>query len=148
MRGRTIGTVAIGAMLLSACGSVGGKSASLSRPASPVYLSVYVNDSRISVSPTAVGAGPVVFVVANQSSQSEALQITRAGSSDALATTAPISPQGTTQLTLDAKRGAYTIGTAPRGATEAQLSQPSGIRAASFSIRGARAGSSNQVMQP
>lgn len=141
--------MAASALLVAACGSTGGRSASVLRPPSPVYVSVYINNARVSVSPGSVGAGPVVFVVANQASQAEALAISHAGGgAQPLASTAPINPQGTTQVTVDIKPGRYTVATAPRGATEAQIAQPSGIRAASLHIGRRRPHSSNQVMQP
>lgn len=135
------------ALVSTACGSAGGKSPVALRPATPVNLAVYVNDSRVSVSPASVGAGPVIFVVTNQASHAEALAITAPGGSQ-LASTAPISPEGTTQVTVDFKPGDYTIATAPRGATDAQLSQGSSIRSASIHIGRARASSSNQLLQP
>lgn len=147
MRIRRIGQLTATALVATACGSAGGKAPTALRPATPVNLTVYVNDSRVSVSPTSVGAGPVVFVVTNQARRAEALAITGSGGSQ-LASTAPISPQGTTQVTVDFKPGEYTITTARTGATDAQLSTPSTIRAASIHIGRARASSSNQLMQP
>lgn len=143
-----IGIVGASALVLSACGSVGGKLPTVSRPPSPVNLTVYVNDARVSVSPTSVGAGPVVFIVTNQASKSEALAISRAGETQPLASTAPINPQGTTQVAVDFKPGDYTISTAARGATDAQLSQPSAIRSAQIHIGHERANSSNELLQP
>jgi hypothetical protein len=137
--------MAITVAVVAGCGSTGGKSAALLRPPSPVNLSVYISSSRVSVSPTAVGAGPVVFVVTNQSSQSESLAI--GDGSRTLATTAPINPQGTTQVSVDVKPGAYTIATAPHG-TDAQQSQPSGIAGATIHVGRQRPSSSNQVLQP
>lgn len=134
------------ALLASACGSTGGKSAAILRPASPVNLSVYVSNSRISVSPTAVGAGPVVFVVTNQSSQSEALAISNG--SRTLASTAPISPQGTTQVTVNLASGTYTIATAAHGSNDAQRSQQAAVAGARFHVGRPRPSSSNQVLQP
>jgi len=116
MRIRTIGQLTVCALIVSACGSTGGKSASLARPPSPVNLAVYVNDSRVSVSPTSVGAGPVIFVVTNQASHAESLAISKAGAPQALASTAPINPQGTTQVSLTFKPGEYTIATSATGA--------------------------------
>lgn len=147
MRIRTIGQVALSALVLSACGGSGGTVASLPRPASPVNLAVYVNDARVSVSPSSVGAGLVVFVVTNQGSHAESLTISRRGGAT-LASTAPINPQGTTQLSVNLSRGAYTIAAAPRGRTEAQRSRPSPIRPASLHIGRPRPSSDNQVMQP
>ena len=143
---RTIGQLAIIALVVSACGSAGGTSASLPRPPDPVNLTVYVNDSRVSVSPRTVGAGPITFIVTNQASHSEALAISRGGST--LASTAPINPQGTTQVSVDFKPGEYTISTGQLGDSDAQLSKESSIRAVSLRIGRERASSSNSVLQP
>ena len=113
MRIRTIGQLAIIALVVSACGSAGGQSPSVARPPNPVNLTVYVNDSHVSVSPAHVGAGPITFIVTNQASHAEALAISKGGST--LASTAPINPQGTTQVSVDFKPGEYTIATGARG---------------------------------
>jgi hypothetical protein len=151
MRIRTIVTVGASALTLTltACGSTGGKAASRAAPPTPVNLTVYVNDSRISVSPTSVGAGPVVFIVTNQASHSEALNITRGSSgSHPIASTAPINPQGTTQVSVSFKPGNYTISTAPHGQTDASLAHPSTIASASLHIGRPRASSGNSLLQP
>jgi hypothetical protein len=148
MRIRTIQILAACSLGLTACGSAGGTAASVLRPPTPVNLTVYVNDSRVSVSPTTVGAGPVVFVVTNQASHAESLAISRAGQPHALATTAPINPQGTTQVSVNFKPGDYTIATAPHGQTDASLSRPSSIQPASIHIGHLRASSSNTLLQP
>jgi hypothetical protein len=146
MRIRTIGQLAIIALGVSACGSAGGTAASLSRPPNPVNLTVYVNDSRVSVSPGQVGAGPITFIVTNQASHAEALAISKGGST--LASTAPINPQGTTQVSVDFKPGKYTIATGAQGANDAQLTKQSPIQPASIRIGRERASSSNSVLQP
>jgi hypothetical protein len=149
MRIRTIVTVGASALALTACGSTGGKAASAAGAPTPVNLTVYVNDSRISVSPQAVGAGPVILIVTNQASHSEALSITRgAAGTHPLASTAPINPQGTTQVSVDFKPGDYTISTAAHGRTDAQLSRASSIAPASLHIGRTRASSSNSLLQP
>ena len=149
MRIRTIVTLGASALAVTACGSSGGKAASRAGAPTPVNLTVYVNDSRISVSPQVVGAGPVIFVVTNQASHSEALAITRGPvSSQPLASTAPINPQGTTQVSVDFKPGEYTISTAAHGHTDAQLSRASAIAPASLHIGRRRASSSNSLLQP
>jgi hypothetical protein len=146
MRIRTIGQLAIIALIVSACGSAGGESASLSRPPNPVNLTVYVNDSRVSVSPRHAGAGPITFIVTNQATHAEALAISMGGST--LASTAPINPQGTTQVSVDFRPGEYTIATGSHGRNDAQLSKQSSIRPASIRIGRERASSSNSVLQP
>ena len=146
MRIRTIGQSAIIALIVSACGSAGGQSPSVARPPNPVNLTVYVNDSHVSVSPAHVGAGPITFIVTNQASHAEALAISKGGST--LASTAPINPQGTTQVSVDFKPGEYTIATGAQGENDAQLSKQSSIRPASIHIGRERASSSNSVLQP
>lgn len=146
MRIRTIGQLALGALVLSACGSAGGHSASLPRPPNPVNLTVLVNDSRVSVSPRTVGAGPITFIVTNQASRAESLAISSGGST--LASTAPINPQGTTQVSVDFKPGRYTISTGPRGRNDAQRSKPASIRPASIHIGRERESSGNDLLQP
>jgi hypothetical protein len=146
---RTIVTVAAGAMAVSACGSAGGKAASRAGQPTPVNLAVYVDDSRISLSPQAVGAGPVVFVVTNQATNSESLAISSvSGNSHPLASTAPINPQGTTQVSVDFKPGDYTISTAAHGRTDAQLARASSITPASLNIGRTRASSGNSLLEP
>ncbi len=145
---RRIGIIGACMVTVSACGTVGGSSPSAARPPAPINLTVYVNDARVSVSPESIGAGPVVFIVTNQSSRAEALAVSRAGQNQPLASTAPINPQGTTQVAVDFRPGDYTIATASHGATDAQLSQASSIRSAQIHIGHQRADSSSQLLQP
>jgi hypothetical protein len=142
-----IGVVGVSILAVAGCGSIGGKAAVQARPPAPVNLTVYVNDSRVSVSPASVGAGPVVFIVTNQASNAEALSISQPGG-QVLASTAPINPQGTTQVAVNFRPGDYTIGTSKHGGTDASLSVPSSIRSASIHIGRQRQSSSNQLLQP
>jgi len=54
----TIRMLALGALAVSGCGGT-SKGATTPRPPAPVNLTVYIDNSRVSVSPTTVGAGPV-----------------------------------------------------------------------------------------
>jgi hypothetical protein len=146
MRIRMIGILGAAALALTACGGGGGQAASELRPPTPINLTVYVNDSKVSVSPASVGAGPITFIVTNQASHAEALAISMGGST--LASTAPINPQGTTQVSVNFKPGRYTISTGDQGKNDAQLSKQSSIRSASIHIGRERASSSNSVLQP
>lgn len=146
MRIRTIGQLVIIALGVSACGSAGGQSPSAVRPPNPVNLTVYVNDSHVSVSPERVGAGPITFIVTNQASQAESLAISRGGST--LATTAPINPQGTTQVSVNFTPGKYIVATGDHGSSDAQRSKQSSIRPAQIHIGRERTSSDNSVLQP
>jgi hypothetical protein len=146
MRIRIIGIVGACAVV-AGCGAAGGTAPTQPRPPSPVNLTVYVNDSKVSVSPSKVGAGPVVFIVTNQASKSEQLAISRTGHTSQIASTAPINPQGTTQVAVNFRPGDYTIATQRHG-TDAQLSEQPTIRSASIHIGRERPNGSNELLQP
>lgn len=148
MRIRMIGILGTAGLLVCACGSTGGKAATQLRPPTPVNLSVYVSDSAISVSPSAVGAGPVVFIVTNQASRSVSLAISRVGQNHTIASTAPINPQGTTQVSVDFRPGDYAIATAAHGSTDASLAATSTVRSASIHIGHERGNTSSALQEP
>lgn len=138
------------AVTLGACGGGGAHFANQPRPASPINVTVYINDQRVSVSPSAVGAGPVVFIVTNQASQAESMQILQGGASASapVTSTGPISPQATAQIKVSLIRGRYTVGTGPNGQTEAARATHTGIRPAVLRIGHPRPSASNQLMSP
>ncbi|MGH2884410.1 MAG: hypothetical protein ACRDPA_17230 [Solirubrobacteraceae bacterium] len=144
-RRTTIGMLAVSALAVSACGS-SSQGATTPRPPAPVNLTVYIDNSRVSVSPTAVGAGAVTFIITNQASQAESLAILPAGSAagQALANTGPINPQATAQVTVDfSSQGTYSLSTAG-----ADAGSGSTIRAASIHVGPPRSSSDNQLLQP
>jgi hypothetical protein len=149
MRRTKLGTLALTASLaVSACGAA-KHFANDPRPAAPVNLTVYVNDHRVSVSPSSVGAGLVVFIITNQASNAESLTVAASGSSQAVADTGPISPQGTAQLTVELKQpGDYTVGIAPNSSTDAAAASPTGIQPALIHVGSPRQNSNGQVGQP
>jgi hypothetical protein len=142
---------ALGAALVG-CGSSGGSFANKPRPASPVNLTVYINNSHVSVSPAAVGAGPVVFIVTNQARQTESLMISSAlngGGATPLASTGPINPQATATVTVDFRDpGDYTVNTSTGGQTQAQQAAPRSIQPATLHVGSARPNGSNELLQP
>jgi hypothetical protein len=141
---RTIGMLAVSALAVSACGS-SSSGATAPRPPAPVNLTVYIDNTRVSVSPASVGAGPVAFIITNQASQAESLSIlpARSPSGQAVANTGPINPQATAQVTVNfASPGTYSLSTAGGDAGG------SSIRAAAIHIGPARASSDAQVLQP
>lgn len=141
----TIGMLAVGALAVSACGAT-SKGATTPRPAAPVDLTVYIDNSRVSLSPSSVGAGPVTFIITNQASHAESLAVLRAGSAagQPLANTGPINPQATAQVTVNfGSPGAYALSTSGDG----EGGGPS-IRAASLHVGKPRPSSNNQLLQP
>ena len=132
------------ALAVSACGS-SSPAATTPRPPAPVNLTVFIDNSRVSVSPRIVGAGPVEFIITNQASKAESVAILAAGTSagQPLASTAPINPQATAQITVNfSSPGKYSV------ATGGGSGSSSGIRAASIHIGAKRASSDNELLQP
>lgn len=142
-RRTTIGMLAVSALALSACGAT-SQGATTPRPPAPVNVTVYIDNSRVSVSPPSVGAGPVAFIITNQASQAESLAVLHsgAGAGQSLADTGPINPQATAQVTVNfSSRGRYSLSTGGGSAT-------SSIRAAALTVGKARGNSNNQLLQP
>jgi hypothetical protein len=150
MRKTTFSTFAVALLAVSGCGS-GGSFANKPRPATPVNLTVYINNSMVSVSPASVGAGEVVFIVTNQATRAESLTIHPANdSSQSLARTGPINPQSTDQVAVDLSHpGNYTVATSSAGGgSDAALAAQRSIQSASLHVGPARARSNNQLLQP
>ncbi len=150
MRKTTISTVAVALFAVSGCGS-SGHFANDPRPAVPVNLTVYINNARVSLSPASVGAGEVVFIVTNQANKAESLTIHPAGgtTSQPLASTGPINPQGTGQVAVDINHpGEYSVSTASSGGTDAALAEQRSITPASLHVGQARPSSSSTLLQP
>jgi hypothetical protein len=138
-------------LALAGCGATSGSNPDKPRPPTPVNLTVYISNSRVSVSPDTVGAGPVVFIVTNQARSTQSLSISQAGFStnNALANTGPINPQATATVTVDFKdQGDYTVDTSGGGSTQATQALPSGIQSATVHVGPPRPNGSNQLLQP
>jgi hypothetical protein len=144
-RRTTIWMLAASALAVSACGST-SQGATNPRPPAPVNLTVYINDHRVSLSPSSVGAGPVAFIITNQASAAESLAILPKGSAagQALANTGPINPQATAQVTVNfSSPGTYAVST---GGGDG--SSGSSIQAATLTVGKTRPNSNNQLLQP
>lgn len=146
MRRTMIGMLAVAAALVAGCGG-GTQFANKPRPPTPIDLTVYINNQRVLVSPNSIGAGPVVFIVTNASSKTQALSIQHSGGS-ALANTGPITPEGTTQVAINFKPGDYTVTTNPAGETDATRATPSSIHPAALHIGHPRPSADNTLLQP
>jgi hypothetical protein len=140
-------------LAVAGCGS-GGTFANKPRPATPVNLTVYINNARVSVSPSRVGAGEIVFIVTNQARNAQSLTIKAAGGGQSLANTGPINPQSTAQVTVQFNHpGDYRISTSSgdSGGTQAAVavqSGKSGIQPASLHIGPKRPPSNSALLQP
>src|SRR5579863_2803386 len=107
----------LAAVAAAGCGG-GAHFADGPRQPTPVNVSVYIDDQRVSVSPSSVSPGPVSITITNQSSTAQAVEVAPAGSS-AITTTGPISPQATDQVTVNVADGQYSVGIAPGSSAQA-----------------------------
>jgi hypothetical protein len=146
MRTATIGIVAV-TLLAAGCGA-GAHFANKTRPATPVDLTVYINDARVSVSPNSVGAGPVVFTITNQASRTETVTFQPTGGGSALASSTPINPQTTAQVTVNFNSGDYTVGTTSPAGSDAAAANPASIQSARLHIGAPRPNSNGALLQP
>jgi hypothetical protein len=142
MRGATIGVVALLMVALAGCGST-AHFADKARPPTPVNLTVYIDNARVSVSPSSVGAGPVMFIITNQASRAVQLTVRRATGGTALASTAPINPQATSSVSVDFGPGDYMVTTSAPNTLG-----PSPISPASLHIGHARANGNSTLLEP
>ncbi len=141
MRSMTIVIGAAVAIAVAGCGST-TQFANTPRPAQPVDLTVYINNQRVSVSPASIGAGPINFIVTNQATRSESLQITGNGLSQPVST-GLISPQATATVSADLPTGTYTVTTGTDAASAA-----SGIAPTTLKLGAPRASAKNLLLQP
>jgi hypothetical protein len=113
-------------------------------------VTVYINDSKISASPTKIGSGPVNFVVTNQAHRSESVTVQPAGSSagQPLADTGPINPQGTAQVTVNFAKGDYTLAAANGGGSDAANASAGSIASITIHVGKPRSGESTQLLTP
>jgi hypothetical protein len=112
---RTTAAALAGAALLGVAGCGGSDEAHVNnpRPPSPLTISASITPSRITVSPTEIGAGPISLVVANISGSEQRVTLESAdapGSGPGTTRSSqPIEPSGTGVLKAEVEQGSYTV---------------------------------------
>lgn len=108
---RTGTTVLVAAALLTGCGEGSDDYANNPRPPAPINVTAAITDRGITVSPPEFGAGPVVFIIANQTDEARKVTLESDTSSGPgiRQTTSPINPDGTATLKVDMKTGDYEV---------------------------------------
>lgn len=139
------GAVAAGAagagVALPGCGS-GSDYANEPRPAAPINVTAAITDQRVRISPRAFGAGPIVLIIANQSSRSQAVTLETddgpgGGRPGIRQTAGPVNPRGTAELKVDVREGIYRLGV-----------RHSGVRPAAMHVGRPRPSAQNDLLQP
>jgi hypothetical protein len=113
---RAVSILFAGTMLVAGCGG-GSHFKNETRPPVPVQLTGVVNDREVQISPSKVGAGPVIITVSNQTTAAHTLTLEGNDSTD---TVGPVNPMGTGKLQQTLKPGTYTLkaGSQQASATE------------------------------
>lgn len=110
MRKISVGAFAtIASLGVSACGTT--QHDNRPRPPAQIVLSAAITPSKVSVSPRAVGAGPVTLVVTNLTASSQQLTFESASDSGSgiRQQTGPINPQDTATLKATVSPGIYKV---------------------------------------
>jgi hypothetical protein len=143
-----LGRIRVAALLLSlpvagligvGCGG-GSDFQDKPRPAVPVQLNGVITSSKVTVSPSRIGAGPVVILVSNQTNRSHTLTLD--GPSIAPIRVGPINPLDTGEIQQTLQPGDYTV---KAGSEQAVTKE---IAPAHLTIGKARPSSNDQVGLP
>jgi len=126
------------ALALAGCGG-GEDFANKPRPPVTLELTGVITKQKVTISPSKVGAGPVVITVSNQSEQARTLTLDGNGIQERVG---PINPLDTAKLQKTLKPGRYTVTAGSETATA------SPIKAARLVIGKARASASDKVLLP
>ncbi len=123
-------------LVLSGCG--GDDYTNKLRPPEPVIVSAFVSNHEVSISPAALGAGPIRLIVTNQSRKPQEIAIATAGNAAGTRRkTMPIGSGDTATLAADVRTGTYSI-----------AASGSGIRPATLQVGVKRPSSQNDLQQP
>jgi hypothetical protein len=138
---RTCVVLLAGALVIGGCGNDNDYKND-PRPPSPINVTAFVGAKRVSVSPNAVCAGPIVVIVTNQSNSSQdvTFQTSVAGSggkNEVAQSTGPINPGDTGQIKLDVVQGKYVVKTGDDG-----------VQPAAVAVGPERASAQNDLLQP
>jgi hypothetical protein len=126
------------ALSVSGCGSDNTSYKNTPRPPAPINVTAAITDSQIKVSPRRFGAGPIVLIISNQSTDAQSVTFeTDGGEAGIRQTTSAINPAGTAQLQLEVRQGTYELSVEDRR-----------IRPASVRVGGQRASAQNELLQP
>jgi hypothetical protein len=120
-----LGALSAAMFIVAGCGSTHGY-ANANRPPAPLNVAVNLTDQRISISPARIGAGPVVLLIANESTASHDLTLTPpSGSNNSCvaseASSGPINPQGVARVQVNVVEGDCVLGVEDGGLPPTRL---------------------------
>lgn len=127
------------ALALTSCGSESDYKND-PRPPTPISVSAAISDSKVTVSPAKFGAGPVTFLIANLTDDTQQVTVETRDLSDQAGikqSSSVINPQGTATLKVDIKEGDYVVSV-----------KENTIREARLTVGAERESSQDQLLQP
>jgi hypothetical protein len=131
-----IGIVGATVLLVSACGGGTGTLASRPPPPAPITITGQVSNSRVLISPTSFGAGPINLEVTNAASRSVSLAVQNANGRT-IAALQSINPDTPGVVKLDIAPGDYLV-----------VASDTGIKPAELHVGSERPTSGNGLLQP
>jgi hypothetical protein len=112
-------------LVAAGCGGGSDERQNLPRPAPPVTMTAAVQDDVVRISPRAVGAGQVTFIVSNQSGRPQKVTVETdelGGKQAGTTATSPVIPAGSTgRVTLRVREGNYSVHVADNAIRAARL---------------------------
>jgi hypothetical protein len=137
MGGRGLATFAIAALLLVGCGDEGFENRP--RPPVPVGLTGVIQDNKVTVSPSRVGAGQVTITISNQTDAPKTITLEGESITQEVG---PVQPADTGAITRTLTPGSYEV---RAGSSRAM---PREIEPATLDIGGERRSSSGDLLLP
>lgn len=131
-----IGIVGAAALLVAGCGGNTTTFVNRPRPPVPITITASVSNSRVLISPTSFGAGPINLEVNNAASRSVSLTVQNA-SGHPVAALQLINPDTPGVVKFDIPRGRYVV----------VASEP-GIKAAELHVGPERPSAPSTVLEP
>jgi hypothetical protein len=131
-----IGVLGATAMIATGCGGSTTTFKNAPRPPAPINITGSVNDSRVLISPSSFGAGPINLYVTNAASRSVTLTV-RSPSGVSVARLPWINPDTPGEVKFNPGPGVYQV-----------IATPSGIRPAELHVGGERPNAANSLLQP
>jgi hypothetical protein len=112
IRGVRALAVVVLALGLASCGAEEDY-ANKPRPAAPISVTAAIDSEQVRVSPPKFGAGPVTFIISNQSGEPQRLTFESdeiaAATGGITRSTGTIQSRSTGQLKVDPREGSYTL---------------------------------------
>jgi hypothetical protein len=111
------------------------------RPPTPVQVTGVITSRQVDVSPSRIGAGPIVLIVSNQNSASHTVILE---GEQKLERVGPINPQDTATIQANVQQGRYTI----RAGSERALPRAPMIEPAVLVVGRERPTSEDELLRP